>query len=311
MLNLIISALSQGMIYVPLALGVYVSFKVLNTADLTIDGSFVFGMAVCAVIVISGYPIIAIFGGVLAGALAGFITGLLRTKFNIHPILSGILTMTGLYTINFSVMGERSNIYLQHEEANESGVLVTESSETIYMAFNKLLQGYIENQTLIALFLSTIIVIITIIIVCIFFKTRIGLAIRATGDNEEMVSSSSINSKLTQVFGLMLSNGLVALSAALLCQQQRYADVNSGIGMLVVGLASVIIGQTIFSDKNIALSIVSAAVGSLIYRVILQIAFKIDMPAHYVKLLSTLIVIAALTYPLIKTKIASRKKKKV
>ncbi len=297
------------MIYVPLALGVYVSFKILNTADLTIDGSFVFGMAVCAVIVISGHPILAIFGGILAGALAGFITGFLRTKFNIHPILSGILTMTGLYTINFSVMGERRNIYLQHETTNDSGASVTESSETIYMAFNKLLQNYIENQTAIALILSTIIVIITISIVCIFFKTRIGLAIRATGDNEEMVNSSSINSKLTQVLGLMLSNGLVALSAALLCQQQRYADINSGVGMLVVGLASVIIGQTIFSDKSMTLSIVSAAVGSLIYRIILQIAFKIDMPAHYVKLLSTIIVIVALTYPLFKTKIINRKKK--
>ena len=310
-LSLLVSALSQGMIYAPMALGVFVAFRVLITPDLTIDGSFVAGMCVCAVVAISGHPYLALLCGMLAGALAGLVTGLLQTKLEINPILSGILTMTGLYTINFMLLGGQSNLYLQRTELNSAGAQTQVASETLYKSFRSFMAALTGNRkfdaNLSALIVTTLIVAATVIILAVFFRTRTGIAIRATGDNEEMVRSSSINADRSRALGIMISNALVAFSGALLCEQQRYADLNFGSGMLVVGLASVIIGQAFFGNRGVTLGILSAVAGSLVYRVILQVAYKVDMPSYAVKLLSAVIVVIALTIPRIRRLAARRR----
>lgn len=304
-LNLVLSALSQGAIYAPMAMGVFIAFKILNTPDLTIDGSLVVGMTVCAVTTIAGHPILALIMGTAAGAAAGFITGFLQTKLGINPILSGILTMTGLYTINYMVLGGQSNLYLQSAVVNESGSEVFESSSTIYKMLSELVPGLDTNLGV--LILTALILAAVAALLCVFFKTRPGMAIRATGDNEEMVRSSSINADASRILGIMIANGLVALSGSLLCQQQRYADLNCGSGMLVVGLASVIIGQALFGRRSVTLGVISAVAGSMVYRLILQFAYKINMPSYGVKLLSAVIVVIALVLPLAKRKLAIRK----
>ena len=293
--NLLISALGQGFVYAPMALGVFVSFRVLNTPDLTVDGSFVFGMTACAAVTVAGHPIGGILAGILAGALAGLVTGLLQTSLRLNPILSGILTMTGLYTVNYAVLGGQSNLYLQ--STPEGGTPVP--SNTIYKMFG--------SGDASSLLLSVLLVAAACAGLIVFFKTRSGMAVRATGDNEEMVRSSSITADLSRVGGIMLSNALVGFSGAMLCQQQRYADLGCGSGMLVVGLASVIIGQALFGRHSVSLGILSAAVGSVVYRFILQLAYQIDMPSYTVKLLSVIIVVAALSLPLAKQNLSLAK----
>ncbi len=296
-MDLLIAALGQGALYAPMALGVYLAFRILNTPDLTIDGSFVFGMTVCAAVTVAGHPYLALAAGIAAGAAAGSVTGFLQTKLRINPILSGILTMTGLYTVNYMVLGGQANLYLQRMAANEDGIEVPTASATVY----KLL-AFGETREISDLALTTAASLAAIVALAVFFKTRAGMAIRATGDNEEMVRSSSINADATRTSGIMLANALVALSGALVCQQQRYADLGSGSGMLVVGLASVIIGQALMGRRGVTLGLVSATAGSLLYRIILQAAYQIDMPTYTVKLLSAAIVAVALVLPLAKEK---------
>lgn len=307
MTSLLISALMQGMIYAPMALGVFLAFRILDTPDLTIDGSFVFGMTATAIVTIAGHPILALFAGILAGGVAGLVTGFLQTKLQINPILSGILTMTGLYSVNYAVLGGQSNRYLQGSTG--------ESAATIYKAFGVRMERLPGGKTiwtsdLTALILTTSLVVIAVMILAIFFKTRTGMAIRATGDNEEMVRSSSIDADATRIQGIVLANAMVALSGALLCEQQSYADLNCGTGMLVVGLASVIIGQMLFGKKGVTVGLISAVVGSMLYRLVLQLAYKVDMPSYLVKLLSAVIVALALVMPLLKRKNRERLSKK-
>ncbi|MGN0757830.1 MAG: ABC transporter permease [Candidatus Ventricola sp.] len=309
--SMLLSALSQGLLYAPMALGVYITFRILQTPDLTVDGSFVFGMTVSAVVTIAGHPVLALVCGALAGALAGFFTALLQTKLKVEPILSGILVSTGLYTVNYAVLGGQSNLYLQSQVKNASGAMVNASSSTIYRLFGALPvcgQGFLKETNAQVLVLTLCIVTLLVAALSVFFFTRPGMAIRATGDNEEMVRSSSINADLTRTAGVMLANALVSLSGALLCQQQRYADLNCGNGMLVMGLASVIIGQALTGQRGVVCGLISAAGGSLIYRVVLQLAYKVNMPSYVVKLLSALIVVLALSMPLIQKKLASLRK---
>lgn len=309
--SLLISALSQGMLYAPMALGVFITFRILKTPDLTVDGSFVFGMTACAAVTIAGHPVLALLAGAAAGALAGFFAALLQTKLRIEPILAGILVAAGLYTVNYAVLGGQSNLYLQYETVNEAGATVNESSPTIYKNFAALFSG-VDSPFLDAnaqvLLLTLVVVAVLTAALGVFFFTRPGMAIRATGDNEEMVRSSSINADLTRTAGVMIANALVALSGALLCQQQRYADLNCGSSMLVMGLASVIIGRALFGDRGIVGGLASAVGGSLLYRIILQAAYKVEMPSYGVKLLSTLIVVCALALPLLKRRRAAGQK---
>lgn len=309
--SMLLSALSHGLLYAPMALGVYITFRILQTPDLTVDGSFVFGMTVCAAVTISGHPVLALLCGALAGALAGLFTALLQTKLRVEPILSGILVSTGLYTVNFAVLGGQSNLYLQSQVHNASGAMVNASSKTVYRLFGALplcAEGFLKETNAQVLVLTLAIVAVLVILLSVFFFTRPGMAIRATGDNEEMVRSSSINADLTRTAGVMLANALVALSGALLCQQQRYAELGCGNGMLVMGLASVIIGQALVGQRGVICGLISAAGGSLLYRVVLQIAYKANMPSYAVKLLYALIVVLALSMPLIQKKLAAIRK---
>ncbi len=296
--DMILSAVGLGLIYGPMALGVFIAFRILNTPDLTIDGSFVFGMTVCALVTISGHPILGILAGMAAGMAAGLITGFLQTTLGIHAILSGVLTMTALYTVNYAVLGGQANRYLQVLVKNSAGAEVPKASPTIFKLFR-----FSANNTISELILAALVLLLVIVVLAVFFKTRPGMALRAVGDNEEMVRSSSINADLTRTFGIMLANGLVALSGALLTQQQRYADLGNGSGMLVVGLASVIIGQALFGRHSVTLSLLSAVTGSVLYRLILQGAYQFDMPSYMVKLLSALIVTISLVLPQAESKI--------
>ena len=278
---LILGSLQQGFIYALLALGIYISFRILNIPDLTAEGSFTFGLAVSAAVTVSGHPFLAILLAVIAGALAGGVTGVIQTKIGVHPVLAGILTMSGLYSINLMVMNKSSNLSLI-------------GKDTIYNVLENVFGGVLSSDCVKS---------IASMLVILFFKMQLGLCIRATGDNEAMVRASSINVDSTKIFALALSNALIALSGGLLAQYQGFADINSGVGILVVGLASVIIGEAFIGKRGISLGFFSAVVGSVVYRFIVAIAINFDIfPAFTLKLVSAVIVGAALSIPAIKQK---------
>lgn len=281
---LIIGSLQQGLIYAIMAMGIYITFRILNIPDLTVDGSFSFGMACSVVVTISGHPFWALIIAAIAGALAGMVTGFLQTKVKIHPILSGILVMTGLYTVNLVVMGGRSN-------------LSAAGKQTLFTKMEALfVSSYGLGKTLLAIAAC----ILVLLILTVVFKTKTGLAIRATGDNEEMVRSSSINANTTKCIGLAVGNACVALSGALISQYQMFSDVNSGSGMVVIGLASVIIGEAILGKRSVTIGFIAAAVGSVIYWFIRAYALdKNIFPTYAFKLVSAVIVAIALAIPTI------------
>ncbi|MEA4926023.1 MAG: ABC transporter permease [Syntrophomonadaceae bacterium] len=294
-MTLLIGSVQLGLLYAAMALGIYITFRILNLPDLTVDGSFSLGMAGAAVATATGHPWLALIFAILAGALAGLATGLLHTKLNIHPILAGILVMTGLYTVNLGVMGGKANLSIV-------------GKETVF-SLAELMLGTAGGMAKTLLALS--ICLILIVILAVSFKTRFGLAIRATGDNEDMVRSSSINANVTKCAGLAIGNACVALSGALICQYQLFSDVGSGSGMVIIGLASVIIGETVWGRRSVTIGLVSAAFGSILYRIILAFALKIDIfPAYALKLISTVIVILALSGPSIKASIQQNRFRK-
>ena len=275
-MTLLIGSLDLGLIYGILALGVYITFRILKIADLTVEGSFVLGMAATTMLTASGHPIAGLAAALALGALAGTTTGILQTKLMINPILSGIIVMTGLYTVNIGIMGGKANIPIL-------------GSETIFNASS--------NRTVTAFLIALMIT----MAISIFFKTRLGLAIRGTGDNEEMVRASAIDSDLTKCIALALGNSLVALSGGLIAQYQQFSDVGSGSGIVVIGLASVIIGEVLLGKRGISFGLFSAIGGSIIYRIIIAFALKIDLfPAYALKLISAAVVMAALSGPYLK-----------
>ena len=289
---LLVISIQLGLLYAIMAMGVYTTFRILNIPDLTVDGSFALGMAVSAVLTISGHPILALLAAIIVGAMAGGITGFLQTKVGIHPILAGILVMTGLYTVNLAIMGGKSNLSVAGKET-----LFTKW-ETLIVTQNGL------GKTILTLISSIIVLMILVII----FKTKMGLAIRATGDNEEMVRSSSINANITKCIGLAIGNACVALSGALFCQHQMYSDVGFGSGMVVSGLASVIIGEAIFGRRSVTIGFLSALVGSVIYRIMIALALKFNVfPSYSLKLVSAVIVAIALSMPAIAASIKKSK----
>lgn len=291
-MTLLIGSIQLGLLYAILALGIYITFRILNLPDLTVDGSFSLGMACAAVATVSGHPFLALFIAIVAGAIAGLATGLLHTRLSIHPILAGILVMTGLYTVNLAFMGGKANLSVAGQET------VFTMTETMFLDPGGM------GKTLLALAICIII----IAVLALFFKTRFGLAIRATGDNEAMVRSSSINANVTKCMALAMGNACVALSGALICQYQMFSDVGSGSGMVIIGLASVIIGETIFGRRSVTIGLVAAAFGSILYRIILAFALKIDMfPPYALKLISAVIVIVALSGPSLKAIIQQNK----
>ncbi len=278
-MKLLIDSLQLGLLYGILALGIYISFRILSIPDLTTEGSFAFGLSVSAAVTAMGHPVLAILAAMAAGALAGSVTGLMQTRFRIHPILSGIITMSGLYSINLAVLGGSPNLSLVRVP-------------TLF----KLIPFLKKNDAMTVIPIVAALVFLTLII--LFFHTHIGMCIRAVGDNEDMVRASSINVNVCKVLSFSVSNALVALSGALIAQYQGYADISSSNGILVVGLASVIIGEALFGRRSVTLGFISALAGSLIYRYIITLATRYSpLPAYMLKLVSAVIVALALAIP--------------
>ena len=290
-MKLLIGSLQLGLLYGILALGIYISFRILSVPDLTTEGSFAFGLSVSAAITAAGHPVLAVLAAMLAGALAGSVTGLLQTRFKIHPILSGIITMSGLYSINLAVLGGSPNLSLVR-------------AATLF----KLIPFLSKNDAMTAL--PIVAALVFLVLVILFFHTHIGMCIRAVGDNEDMVRASSINVNACKVLSFAVSNALIALSGALIAQYQGYADISSSTGILVVGLASVIIGEAIFGRRSVTLGFISAVAGSLIYRYIIALATRYSpLPAYMLKLVSAVIVALALMIPALRENVRKNRQK--
>ncbi|MCI6227540.1 MAG: ABC transporter permease [Clostridiales bacterium] len=279
---IIFSALELGCIYALVALALYLSFRVLNIADMTTDGAFTLGCAVSATFAVAGHPILGLPAAMLAGACAGSVTAFLQTKLQIPSILAGIITNTGLYTVNLAVMGFSSNVNMM-------------KAATVFSMVQPLL-----GKTFCKLIPVAVLVACVGILLALFLKTRLGLSIRATGDNPDMVRASSINTGFTITVGLCVSNSLTALSGAVLAQYQKTADINLGTGMVIIGLASLIIGETLMPKGKTWVKILGAVLGSVVYRFIIAIALRMDLPSECLKLISATIVALAIGLPAIK-----------
>ena len=291
-------AASQGIIWGIMTLGVYITFKVLDFPDLTVDGSFALGGAVSAILISNGMnPFISLIFSFLAGSLAGLATGILNTKLQIPGILAGILTMIALYSINIRVMGGRPNIPLL---GMATSLTIIQNILSLSKVISDLLVGFIFS-----LFI--------VFIMYWFFGTEMGCAIRATGNNEKMIRALGVDTNIMKIIGLMISNALVSLSGALVTQSQGYADVGMGNGTIVVGLASVIIGEVIFGNRfNFLYKLFSIVMGSIIYRIIIAIVLQLGLKATDLKLLTAIIVAIALSVPVLNkkaTKILNPKRK--
>ena len=294
-MTLFIGSLQLGLIYGFLAIGIYISFRIMNIPDLTAEGSFTFGLVVAAVFADLGHPILGIVLALAAGALAGVVTGALNVYLRIPAILAGILTMSGLYSVNLLTMDSKANLTL-------IGV------DTIFSLTAPIFGGDLDlAKTLVNL----VLVALAVFLIYTFFKTRIGLSIRATGDNEYMVRASSINIGVTKILALALSNAIIALSGGVLAQYQQFADISSGVGMLVVGLASVIIGEAFLGQRGILCGLCAAVLGSIIYRLLIALAYQTNIfPSAAFRLISAVIVTIALAIPAIKQLLDMQRKRK-
>lgn len=277
----LIGSVELGLLYAVMALGVYLTFRILDFPDLTVDGSFTTGAGIAAGMIVSGVSpwiatVCAFFGGLAAGA----VTGLLHTKGKINALLSGILMMIALYTINFRIMGRPNIPLLNQETVFPDGDIVT------YVSY--------------ALIIAPIVVLLVKLLIDWFLKTDIGMAVRATGDNPKMIRSFGVNTDNTIILGVSLSNGLVAAAGALVAQYQGYADLQMGIGMIVIGLASVIIGEVLFGHGTIARATLAVALGAIVYRIVIAIALRYGLEPSDMKAMTALIVIIALTVPMIR-----------
>ena len=280
--TVLINALELGCIYSLVALALFLSFRVLNIADMTTNGAFTLGCAVSATLAVAGHPYLAFPAAMLAGAAAGFITAVLQTRFRIPSILAGIITDTGLYTVNLAVMGFSSNVNLLKKT-------------TLFTDVKPFLGPYYR------LIPSAAVALLIAGLMILFLKTRLGLSIRATGDNPDMVRASSINTAFTVTVGLCIANALTALSGALLAQYQKSADINLGTGMVIIGLASLIIGEALLPKGKLWLKVLGAILGSVVYRFIIAMALRIDLPTECLKLVSAVIVALAIGLPALRS----------
>jgi putative ABC transport system permease protein len=281
--NALPGSVSQGLIWGIMAIGVYLTYRILDVADLTVDGSFATGGAVAVVLILNGYNLwLAMILAFLAGLIAGAITGLLHTLMGIPPILAGILTQLSLYSINLKIMGKAN----QSVNVNQTDLLVSLRWVKEFAFHNPLIT-------------VGLVLIILIAILYWFFGTEMGCAIRATGANLNMSRAQGINTNFNKVLGIMLSNGLVAFSGAFLAQYQGFADVKMGQGAIVIGLAAVIIGEALFGKifKNFALRLLAVAFGSIIYYIVIQAVITLGLDANLLKLLSAAIVAIFLAIP--------------
>ena len=278
MMMLMQSAVEQGFIYALVALALYLSYHILDIADLTTDGSFVLGCAVSATCATQGHPALGLLAGMLAGMAAGFVTAFLHTRMKVQAILAGIITMTGLYTINLWVMGGRSDLPL----------LKVDTIFTYTQALLGTKYGKLVTVALIALAAAVLLI--------LFLKTQLGLSIRATGDNRDMVASS-INPAFTITVGLCLANGCTALAGAVLAQYQMSSSVSLGTGVVVIGLASLIIGEVVLRRRGVVRGVAGAILGAILYRILMVLALKNSASPSNMKLVSAVIVALAISYP--------------
>lgn len=291
--NALPGAVAQGLIWGIMAIGVYITYRVLDIADLTVDGSLCTGGAVCIILMLSGQNVwVALAGAFFAGMVSGFVTGLLHTFMGIPAILSGILTQLGLYSINLKIMGK----------ANQA-INVDKFDLLVSLRFIKNVPFYKNTILLVA-----IIIVLLIGFLYWFFGTELGCSLRATGCNDKMARAQGINTDLSRVLGLMISNGLVALSGALLAQYQGFADVNMGRGAIVIGLAAVIIGEAVFGRvfHNFAFRLLGVALGSIIYYLVLQFVIWKGVDTDLLKLLSAVVVAIFLAIPTWKSRYFSK-----
>ena len=293
MLYIVQTALELGFLYALVAMALFLSYRVLDIADLTTDGGFVLGAAVSVTVAAAGHPFLAIPAAMAAGAAAGFVTAFLQTRLGVPSILAGIVTNTGLYTVNLMAMGWKSNVSLL-------------KTDTLFTLFRDLGIFGTWSDTV----LAAAVTILMAVLLVLFLGTRLGLSIRATGDNRDMVRASSVNPTFTIAVGLCISNALTALSGAMVGQYQKTADINSGTGIVVIGLACLIIGETVLGRRSIIKGAVAVIVGSVIYRLIYAIVLYTKIvPVEGLKLLTAVIVGLAIAFPTIKKWFAFQKRK--
>ncbi|AUI72447.1 ABC transporter permease [Companilactobacillus alimentarius] len=289
---MLISSLGQGLLWAPLAIGVFITFRILDIPDLTTEGSFPFGAAVTVSLMIKGQSaIIATLAGFFAGCIAGLVTGILDTKLRIPSLLAGILTMTGLYSINIHIMG-KSNVPLLSQK------ILTE-----YLPAGL----DVDLQTIV---LGLIVIFIVITLLFGLFKTRLGLSLMATGNNKNMSAANGINTDGMIIFGYVISNGFIALSGALIAQSNGYADIGMGIGTIVIGLASVLVGEIFLRSHNILTRLLAMILGAIIYRLLLTFAMGLGFPADDLKILSAIILVIVICVPIIQNRIRTKRELK-
>lgn len=292
MLDLVLSTVSQGLLWAIMALGVFLTFRVLDIADLSVEGTFPLGAAVAATLIDAGHSVwFAMLIALIAGCIGGTVTALLTTKLKIPALLSGILTMIGLYSVNLMIMG-KANVPLLR-------------AETVFKVTEDLFGVSSVVATLIVGLIATTVV---GVIMYWFFGTVLGTAIRATGCNPQMARAQGINTNVMVILGLLISNGLVALSGALVAQSNGFADVGMGTGTIVIGLASVIIGEVLFGTRSFKNWLISVVLGSVVYRAVIAIVLELGMPPNDLKLFTAVLVAIALSLPLIKNKFAIMKR---
>ncbi len=287
-INLLSASFYEGLAYGFVALGVYITFRVLSFPDLTVDGSFPLGGAVATTLIVAGVnPWLATLAALAAGMVAGLVTSLLNTKLRLNALLAGILMMVALYSVNLAIMG-RSNVSVLREA-------------TVFKQTAQLFG--IEPRTPMLIIFMVVLAIVVLGLLNWFLRTEIGLALRATGDNEQMVRGLGVSTDMTTILGVSLSNGLVALAGGLIAQRQGFSDVGMGIGMIVMGLASVIIGERLFRPRGVTFILFAVVGGSFVYRLFLGIALRLGLPPSNLKLITALLVIIALAIPYIQKKV--------
>lgn len=292
-LSIVQSALELGFIYSLVALALFISFTILNIADLSTDGCFTLGCAVGAMVTLAGHPVLALFAAMGAGVCSGFITAFLQTRMGIESILAGIIVNTGLYTINIAVMGFASNVNLF-------------GCDTIFSLAKETISGSFYKIIVVAIVVAAVALILSW-----FLGTRLGLSIRATGDNPDMVKASSINPGFMITVGLCVANSLTGLSGALLAQYQKSCDINLGTGMVTIALASLIIGESIIGKGSILKRVCGVVLGSCLYRFLVAVALRLNVPAECLKLVSAIIVAVAIAFPYLKKRAAFSRQKSI
>lgn len=285
-LTLLETALELGLVSALTVLALFLSYSMLNVCDLSTDGCFTLGATVGAAVAIAGHPYLSIAAAMLAGVASGFVTAFLQTKMGVNSLLAGIIVNTGLYSVNIAVMGG-------------SSILNMNKVDTVFSKVRELTQETpLKGHYKLIIALSA--VVIVAVLLGFFLKTRVGLAIRATGNNPDMVRSSSINPVITTIIGLCIANSFTALSGCLLAQMQKSVNIDTGTGMVTVALASLLIGNVFLGKKKMPLRIVGMVLGAFVFRLVYTIALRFDMPAFMLKLVSSVVVIAAISIPYLK-----------